>query len=153
MIIALKEFIAGVDPIAAWGAILSTILVIIKFLEMYLNRSRIELEVDYLFTGDPHEGNYVTIRNLTDTPIIITFWQLIWMRRHWYWWKWKQDRSIDCDPPFFNDIKIKGYSQYELNFSGGDHFEYSKKSLGKNEIYLSLNLAGRSKPIVKKVFG
>jgi len=147
--IVLKEFIVSIDFLVAWGAILSTLLLIIKFVKMWQNHLRIE--VDFLFTKDVNDGNYVTVRNLLATPIIITFWQLIWMYRPWYSWKWKLDQSIDGAPPFFDVIKIDGHSEHTLNFREGNYFDWDSRSLGNKKIYLRFNIAGRSKPILKKV--
>lgn len=48
--------------IAFWGAGLSTLLAIVKLLELWSARRRIE--VSYSFIGVPEEGNDIIIRNV-----------------------------------------------------------------------------------------
>jgi hypothetical protein len=135
------------DPIALWGAVLSTALVITKFIEMWSARSRIE--VSYSFASDPAVGNEVIIRNLSGTPIIITYWELLWLEKKWFRWKTHNGEFPDNGG---EDIKIGGHSSTKLVFRDQYHFSWNEKSLGSSKIYLKLHIAGKSKPVMEKVY-
>jgi len=56
--------IKDVDPIALWGAILSTLLAAREFL-----KTRMKLEVGFTFTGDVNGiGNKIFVRNYLEGP-------------------------------------------------------------------------------------
>jgi len=144
----MKELMEGVDPLAAWGAALSTILAVVKFWEIWRNRTRIE--VSYNFTGSPDIGNEVIIRNLTGTPILITYWELLW--RHKSWFRWKQSKEISPNESF-EDLKLGGHSNIKLTFREQDHFDWGSSAVGNDRIYLRLQIAGKTNPILRKVYG
>jgi len=134
------------DLVGIWGGVVSTILLFFTLIQAWANRSRIE--VDYIFTGDALEGNLVKIRNISSDPIIISYWELICKSKDGL--RWKQDWTIDSDPSFEDDIKINAHSQYTLIFNEGDHFDWKDKP---KKIYLRSCIAGRKKPLLKKVYG
>ncbi len=142
---AFIEFPEKIDPIAVWGAILSTFL---AFREIW--KTRTQIEVSYNFTGNIEIGNTVTIRNTSETPITISYWELLWLERKLF--KWKHNKVISPDE-YFGDLKIDGHSSTTLHFSNTDYFDWGVNSLDKSKIYLRLYLAGKRKPILKKVFG
>ncbi len=139
---------ADYNLIAIWGAGLSTILAFVKFWEIWQNR--IKIEVSYNFTSNPDIGNLVIIRNLSSTPIIITYWELLWCK--WGWFCRKPADNIGPDE-FNEDLKLSGHSSTKLTFLERDHFDWSSSALGKNKIYLRLHVAGKARPILKKVYG
>ena len=141
------QLIASSDPIAVWAAVLSTILALIKIWEIW--KTRIRIEVSYSFMGIPEEGNQVIIRNLSPTPIIITYWDLQWRKRKLF-----IKPTFTIGPNEFNeDIKISGHTSHKLIFRDQDHFDWGPSSLGKNKIYLLLHIAGKKWPSLKKVYG
>jgi hypothetical protein len=137
----------GVDPLAVWGAALSTILALVQFWEIWRNRSRIE--VGHNFTSHPEIGNEVIIRNLGQAPVLITYWELLW--RHRGLFRWKQTREIHADE-FFEDLKLNGHSTDKLVFNQQNSFDWSRSALGKDQIYLRLHIAGKARPIIRKVY-
>jgi hypothetical protein len=143
-----EEIISKADPIALWGAILSTLLAITKFWELWKDRTNIE--VSYNFTGSDDIGNEVIIRNLATTPIIITYWELIWRDRKLFYWK---ETSRIAPDEFFSDIKLSGHTSTKLTFKEIDHFDWSPSALGTNKIFLRVHIAGKRRPIVKYVYG
>jgi len=144
----MKELMEGMYPLAVWGVVLSTILAGVKFWEIWKNRTRIE--VSYNFTGSSDIGNEVIIRNLTGTPILITYWELLW--RHKSWFRWKQSKEINPDE-FFEDLKLGGNSSIKLTFREQDYFDWGSSALGNDRIFLRLRIAGKAKPILRKVYG
>jgi hypothetical protein len=53
----------NIDYIAWWGASLSTLLALLKMLELWQNRFRID--IGHGFTGQPEQRNDIHIRNLS----------------------------------------------------------------------------------------
>jgi hypothetical protein len=135
------------DLVAIWGAALSTLLACVKLWEMWIKRSRIE--VSYNFTGNEDVGNEIILRNLSATPLLITWWELMWQHRRWL--RWKDSKRISPDE-FFNDLVLKAHSSSRLSFQGPTYFDWSHGSLGRNSIYIRLHIAGRSRPAVFKVY-
>ena len=141
--------IANLDPIALWGAVLSTILAVVKFHEIW--EARTKIEVTYDLASSPEIGNKIIIRNLSGKPIIITYWELYW-----------QKRKYGIIPVIMNGIypneefpdkKLEAHSSTSITLAGSSHFEWNKKALGKSKIYLYLHIAGRKKPIRKYYYG
>src|SRR5258706_4511466 len=139
------ELMETKDVVAVWGAGLSTILAVVKILEVW--RSRTRIEVSYNFTSSSDIGNEVIIRNVTGTPLLVTYWELVW--RHRSWFRWKQSKTIGPHE-FYQDLKIPGHSSATLEFREQDYFDTRASSLGSDQIYVRLHIAGKSKPIVRK---
>ncbi len=138
--------VAEISPVAIYGAVLSTILMLVKFWELWRSRSRIE--IDYEFTSLPDIGNTVIIRNLSAIPMTIRYWELQWRRCRWC--SPKPEHSVT--PEEFGDIVIGSHASTRLVFSYMNYFSSSPNALGKNRIYIRLNIAGRSRPVLKKVY-
>ena len=60
--------------ISIWGAILSTILAGLKIWEIY---------VSYAFDSRPEEGNKIIVYNLSKTFIMINYWEVLFIKRHY----------------------------------------------------------------------
>lgn len=143
-----QAVIGKLDPFALWGAILSTLLAALKVWDAW--KARTQIEVSYSFASDPEIGNEVIIRNLSNKPILITYWELFWQHRHWG----KLVTENGTFPDYaFKDIKLEAHSNMSIKLVGSDHFGWGSKSLEKNKIFLHLHIAGRNKPIRKKVCG
>ena len=71
------------EVLALWGAGLSSVLALIKMWELWSRRSRIE--VSYGFSSGPG-GNDIIIRNLSDKPMILTYWELLFCERKGLKW-------------------------------------------------------------------
>ena len=130
------------ELIALWGAGLSSLLALIKLWEIWSSRRRIE--VSYSFVGLPEIGNDIIIRNLSDKPMIVTYWELLFCKRKGL--KWIPYRN---ENPAENtsDICIAGHSSKKLNFSGSDYFEWGHEALGGKRLYLNVYIAGKKKPV------
>ena len=134
--------------LALWGAGLSTILAALKILETWKSRERIE--VGYGFKGLPELGNEIIIRNLSAKPQILTYWELQWRERKLFQWKTSDRVSPD---EHFQDIQIPPYSTKSLTFQNQDYFGWGHRTLAGRTIYIKLQFAGRSRPILRKVYG
>lgn len=64
--------------LSIWGAALSTSLVGLKFFEVWRDRSR--MQTTFHFTSDPERGNEVTIFNISGRPLLVSYWELVWVK-------------------------------------------------------------------------
>jgi hypothetical protein len=63
-----------------WGAILSTALAGIKISEVW--RERVRLSTSYSFSNsDYRKTNEIIIENPSKTPVMISYWELLWRSR------------------------------------------------------------------------
>lgn len=129
------------EILALWGAILSTCLALIKIWELWSNRRRIE--VSYAFNCSGPDSNDIIIRNLSDKPMIVTYWELLFCERKGLKWATYRNENPEDDT---RDICIAAHSSKTLNFSGQYYFEWGHKALGGKRLYLNLHIAGKRKP-------
>ena len=133
--------------VAIWGAVLSTVLAAIRVWEFWQNRFR--LEIDPFLTSLEEVGNEIQIRNLSDTPLLITYWELVWLSGYWPLRKCSRTKSAEPD---MSDIRIDAYSSTKFTFKEENHFGWGAKALKGRRIYLKLTVAGRGK-VLRKVYG
>ena len=131
--------------IALWGAILSTILGALKVREEWRKRFRIGI-VPYLTTDDKR-GNEVIVRNLGSNPVILTYWELLWVSGQWPFWRKVPFRF----PEEVVDIRIDVQSSHKLQFVEAEHFAWNPTALRGRKIYIHLWFAGRRRAAVRKV--
>jgi hypothetical protein len=136
--------IGNLDPIALWGAVLSTALAIREIL-----KAKIRLEVGFTFTGDIDGlGNRIFLRNLSEKPVVITWWQLQWCKKK----RFRLELIDEIDPDAsFTDIIIPPHSSYTFTFSGENYFDSSNKLYEGGAIVLYLLISGRTQPVKLKV--
>jgi hypothetical protein len=134
------------ELLTLWGAGLSTILALVKIWELWSSRRRIE--VSYGFSGGP-DGNNIIIRNLSDKPMILVYWELLFCERKWLKWVPYRNENPAEDA---RDLCIAAHSSHVLNFSGQDYFEWGHKALGGKRLYLALHIAGKRKALKRLVY-
>lgn len=138
------SLINTLDPLALWGAALSTALAIREIL-----KARMKLEVGFTFTGDVEGlGNRIFLRNLSEKPVVITWWQLQWCKKKWF--RWGMFDGIQPDE-YFTDIVIPPHSSHTFTFSGETYFNSSRKLYEGGAIVLYLLVSGRNQPVKLKV--
>lgn len=137
---------ANIDYIAWWGAILSTLLAMVKIFELW--RDRFRIDVGYMFTGNIDQGNDIHIRNLSGKPIILGYWELFYRPN---FWPLQKDSYIVSPESEACDLKIEPHSSKTFNFSGPDHFSWDSKTMKGRRIYIRLYIAGR-RPVLKRVY-
>ena len=130
-----------------WGAGLSTLLALIKIWELWSARRRVE--VSYSFSGVPEIGNDIIIRNLSDKPMILSYWELLFCERKGLMWVPYRNENPAEDT---RDICIAAHSSKTFNFSGPDYFDWGHKVLGGKRLYLNMHIAGKRKPIKRLVY-
>jgi hypothetical protein len=134
------------EIIALWGAGLSTLLAFIKIWEIWSARRRIEVSYGFY---DADVGNDIIIRNLSDKPIIVTYWELLFcMREGIKWVSYRNENPAE----FTRDIFIQGHTSKKLNFRGTDYFDWGYKALEGKRLYLILYIAGKRKPVKRLVY-
>lgn len=134
--------------LALWGAVLSTALGFLKVWEFWHDRFRIEVVRD--FSSDEERGNKITIRNLNSYPVILGYWELLWVSGHWPFRNEAEISAPELDD--LADTRIEAHSPLTLTFSGMDHFDWDAKARQGRRMYIRLHLAGR-RPLMKKVYG
>lgn len=144
----MSELLQGATPLAIWGAALSTFLAGIKVWEVW--RARVRIEIGYSFTSDENIGNDVIVRNLSGTPLLVTYWELVWRKRGLLGWK----ESHLVSPELGNeDIKVNPHSSFKLTFNEMDYFSTNHDIMAGRKIFIRLYIAGRSWPMLRKVYG
>ena len=137
------------DAVSVWGAVVSTTLGILRLVDAWRDRGRIE--VSFSFHGDPYEGNDVIIRNLASKPLVIVYWELVWRHKRRLRWVESKNKKMSADQDFI-DKKLEGYGTWVLTFSEADYFDWGWKAMGNDSIYLRLHFAGKKRPLVRKVY-
>ena len=135
------------EIIAFWGAGLSSLLALIKVWELWTSRQRVEI-VCY-FDGRPEVGNDIIVRNISDKPIIITYWELLFCERKRFKWVAYRNENPAEDTC---DICIQGHSSTKFNFSGQDYFSWGHKALDGKRLYFNLYIAGKRKPVKRLIY-
>lgn len=138
---------SGPGLIAWWGAGLSTLLAIVKLFELW--RDRFRVEISYNFTGSESIGNEVLIRNLSNRPLILTHWELLYCSSHWLGRRgFEPLASADFDSC---DHRLEPYGTHILHFSDQNYFSWGHKTLKGRRIFIRLHFAGR-RPMLRQVY-
>lgn len=132
--------------ISWWGAGLSTLLAILKLAELWRNRFRIEISPN--LTDSESHGNTIQIRNLSNKPIIITYWEIMYVSGRWPRRKFEVIAHPDHDS---GDCRIESQSTLELIFTEQDYFSWSHKILNGRKIFIRAFIAGR-RPILRTLY-
>lgn len=132
--------------IAWWGAGLSTLLALVKLYELWRDRSRVE--VSYNFTGDVKIGSEVYIRNLSNRPLVLTHWELLYCSGRWPRRSFTPLEGADFDA---GDRRVEPYATHTLHFTEQSYFDWGNRALNGRRIFIFLHIAGR-KPLLKSVY-
>ncbi len=131
-----------------WGALLSTLLGILKLLE-YL-RTRVRLETSTVFRGDFQEGHDIVLTNLSSTPVVITAYDLILATRR------NDPKSIVRTLFALEDqvcaIEIAPMSAHKFHFANADYFPWPDEFREDgSRAYMRLWVAGRKGPLWRQL--
>ena len=137
---------SGPNLIAWWGAGLSTLLALVKFYELWRDRSRVE--ISYNFTGDPNIGNEILIRNLSNRPQILTYWELLWCSGRWPRRSFESFEGAEYDA---GDCRLEAHTTLTLRFAEANYFAWGHSALKGRSIYIRLYFGGR-RPTLRKVY-
>jgi hypothetical protein len=131
--------------IAWWGAGLSTLLAAVKLFELWRNRFRVDVSCN--FTGNESIGNEILIRNLSNRPLILAHWELLYCSGSWPRRQYESFESAEFDA---GDRRLEPYATHTLRFADANYFSWGHKALGARRIFIRLHIAGR-KPFLKFV--
>lgn len=126
---------------AVWGAVLSTALAGVKVWEIW--RDRVFLTTSYGFSSSPDYGDTsVTVENPTGTPVLVTYWELVWADRQFGITRFERGQAYP-DEGYCN-ITIGAHDRHRFPFGGEDWFRPVDKIEGHPvKLYLRLFVAGR----------
>ena len=144
------SYLTSLDPLALWGAILSSALAAIKVYEFWVNRNRFEL--DYFIRPEESGGNTILIRNLFSKKQTITYW-VLQRRKRKFWVFWSSHNLDGPDDDDLCNIEIDAFSSYKLNFEDCSYFPAGKRELGKDKLMLQLRIAGKKYPVTLEIIG
>ena len=132
--------------LSVWASVLSTLLAIIKIYEKWQDRFRIE--TSYSFSPPEHGGNEIIIENPTDTPVMINYWQLLWIKGFF-----KKEITDGRSPDEgYCSITIAAHGRHTLYFNELDYFSTNHKTISKGKLYLDLHVIGRRRPVRLQVY-
>ena len=138
------EWLLNADPLAVWGALLSTVLAIREYI-----KSKVNIEISFSYASHPGFGNELVLRNLSNVPVIVTYWELVKQSNRFS----KPLVPVLAAPDeYFKDWVISAHSSSSLCFRDEDHFSCSKEALNGKNIFFHCHIAGKRFPIVTKVY-
>ncbi len=126
--------------LSLWGAILSTILTILKFFEYWNNRFRININT--IFRSEANCGHDISISNLSSKPILLEYMELFTLKGKWFF---KKEHNIWSPEDLIINERIEPSNTKLYNFRQGDYFQWNNKT-----IYIKLYFIGK-KPIIQKI--
>lgn len=134
----LLSYLPNATVPAWWGAVLSTLLAVIKFWELW--RDRFRIEIGSCFTTEPHIGNEVRIRNPSPNPLILTHWEIFYGSALCPISKKSSisEREYDTE-----DCVITSASTHTLSFKNESYFYTNIDKLKGRTVYIKIHFAGR----------
>lgn len=122
-------------------------LAIVKLAELW--RDRFRVVVGYKFTSAVDVGNDILIRNLSNRPLILGHWELLYCSGYWPRRVFEELESADFESS--SDRRIDPHTTSILNFSGPSHFDWGVDALNGRRIFIRLHVVGR-KPVLRLVY-
>lgn len=132
------------DLLAYYGAFLSTLLAVVKFLELW--HARMKVEVSYSFTTSVEVGNKILVRNLSSKPLLLRYWSVEYCKGFWPFWSFQNITGPDYD---YDGTRIEPHSTLTLTFANAEYFSTSPKALDGRRIFIFLDIAGMRKRYFK----
>lgn len=134
---------------AYWGAVISTVLGLIKLREVYLNRIR--LLVSYSFTSDPTRGNEIQLANPSNVPVMVQNWKLLWVKKRRLRKDIIKELTFD-DEPELCGINIGAHSRHSIYFQDQDHFEWGFRTKAYGKLYIQVFIVEKKRPTTLLVY-
>lgn len=123
--------------LSLWGAVLSTLLAMLKISEYWTNRFRVE--VSPIYRSCEEVGHDISIKNLSSKPALLEYMELFTKKNG------EEERCLWSPEDSFLNARIEQLDSKVYNFSQSDYFNWSNK-----EIFVRLYFAGQ-KPIIKNL--
>jgi len=126
--------------LSLWGAVLSTVLSVLKVLEYWNNR--FQVKISPILRGDIYTGHDISIQNLSSRPVLLEYMELFTLKGKW---PFRQEQNIWSPEDSFLNARIEPSDAKVYNFSQGNYFGWNSRP-----IYTRLYFAGK-KPITKRI--
>ncbi len=134
---AISEWIAG-------GSLALAIVLAIGEGRRRARERRLKLSVNHHFTSDEPVENKVIIENVSSGPVLISSWELFWVRRRW--WGRKITKRVAPDEPT-DHFTIAPHSTHDLIFSGSDYFGWGADTAEHGRLWIELSVVGQRQPV------
>lgn len=132
---------------AVWGAVLSTMLGLVKLWEVFW-KDRVRLKTTYSFSTQEGSTDEITIVNLSSVPVQVSRWELAWKPKSFHWCT----STIDVTPHEGTSIFTVGpKDNHTICFEEDSKFDWSYRSTGNRALCLTLHIFGRRRPKVLRV--
>lgn len=134
--------------LAIWASLVSTMLAGIKILEVW--RDRLQLTTSRNFAAPGHGGNEIIIENPSKTPVMISYWELLWIKQRHL----RKETTGGRFPPDegYCSITILGHGRHVLTFDDAEYFDWGQSTTSKGKLYLKLHIVGRRRPLTLQVY-
>ena len=129
--------------LGAVAAIATNIQKITDALQKITGRNKITAEI--MVSSSPAAGNILTIGNLSDKQILISYWELLWIKRAPPWII-RTEALEEAPEPGGGGIKIPANDLKELVFENQNWFQTGPRMRAKGSLYLRLYFVGRKEP-------
>ena len=128
-----------------WGAILATILGLIKVYEFI--RDRRQLHVSFYST---YEENKIVVSSIGKNPIFVQSYFLYWRAHRWLGKKSDVNLADPEDDIINRSISID--SPLILTFNEQNNFPLSNSNMRSGKLYVGIRVAGNRNAIILKVY-
>ncbi len=133
--------------LAVWAAVISSALACIKIWEVW--RDRLHLSTSYEFSAPGYGGNRIIVENPSKTPVMISYWELLWIKRRRVTRETTGGRFPDEG---YCDITIPAHGRHVLKFDDEEYFDWGHSTIPKGKLYLRLDIIGRRRPLTLKIY-
>ena len=130
---------------------LASIVSSLELIDKVRELIRPKIVVGRSLTGSEDIGNTISIANISATPLLIDYWQLIWIKRVKVFFK-KELEICSPEGPDIIDITIQPHTKYLLTFNGMDHFDWGYQTIPNGKLYIRLHICGKRKSVTKLVY-
>ena len=127
--------------LAIWGAVLSTVLGLVKLHEEWEKR-RLRIEVEGAFISSVEIGHRIDIRNLGSRPSILKYWEVVSIGGCW---PARRENAIEAADFDDADIQIGADDSRSLRFAEARHFAE------RGNTYVRLHIAGRRRSVLRRI--
>ena len=114
--------------LSIWGAVLSSILSVMKIIEYWNNR--FQIDVSPILRGSDDVGHDISIKNLSSKPVLLEYMEIFQKIGN-------EEKRIWSPEDAFINARIDPFDSKVFNFSEADYF------LWKKGTYIRLHFAGR----------
>lgn len=95
-------------------------------------------------TGSSDHGNILTITNGSDVPVMVDYWEVVWMK---WTWKGRKPGQVEASQDFDDHgFTLAANTRKVFQFIEGDHFGWGVRMAKHGKLFLRLYLDGSKKP-------